>query len=117
MVDPCTLKLASGARWVLVCRDSRFGGLTWDGMGGACMVHEFPLFCSSYFTGGLGLGPRGVMERMDIIQNEDMSATSFRRDWEGDGCTELGAADALQAKNCPNTADNSRYRHKKKDEL
>ena len=72
---------------------------------------------SSHFVGSLGLGPSGVMERMDIIQNEDVSATSFRRDWEGDGCTELGAADALQAQKCPNNADNSRYRRKKKDEL
>ena len=76
----------------------------------------FTVGFSFYASGGLGLGPHGVMERMDIIQGEGRSGTSFRRDWGGDGCTEVGAAESDHAEKCPNTRDNTRYR-KKKDEL
>lgn len=51
---------------------------------------------------GVGLGPRGKMERLDVIHGKMHSQTSRRRDWEGDSCSEVGAVDPEQALKCPN---------------
>lgn len=52
---------------------------------------------------GVGLGPLGVMERIDIVHGLDHSTTSYRRDWAGDSCKVVGAADPEVARSCPNT--------------
>jgi hypothetical protein len=51
---------------------------------------------------GYGLGPKGNMERMDMVHGKNHASTSFRRDWEGNACTIVGAADKEENKRCPN---------------
>lgn len=53
---------------------------------------------------GVGLGPLGVMERIDIVHGMDHATTSVRRDWLGDSCKVVGAADPETATTCPNSA-------------
>ena len=48
------------------------------------------------------LGPRGEMERIDVVHGFQHVATSFRRDWELDSCTPVYAASKEHAVNCPN---------------
>ena len=52
---------------------------------------------------GVGLGTMGVMERFDMVHSPDHASASLRRDWGGDGCSVVRAADPDQAKSCPNT--------------
>jgi len=62
------------------------------------------LNCCSEFSqtaAGVGLGPRGVMERFDIIDGGH-SNSAFRRDWGKDSCAIVGAADTIEATQCPN---------------
>ncbi len=56
----------------------------------------------SRVTAGWGMGPRGNMERLDMIHgNYPGFMATRRRDWFGD-CLELGAADPRHAQTCPN---------------
>ena len=52
----------------------------------------------------VGMGPRGIQERMDVVQGAYPGAyTVWRRDWFGPGmCPRVAAADATQARDCPN---------------
>ena len=50
----------------------------------------------------VGLGPKGVMERMDQVHGQNSVSTHYRRDWNKDSCTIVEAADPIQAVNCPN---------------
>lgn len=52
---------------------------------------------------GVGLGPRGVMERFDMVHGVGHVQSNIRRDWNGDACSIVGAADPVMAKQCPNT--------------
>jgi len=51
---------------------------------------------------GVGLGPMGIMERFDMVHSPDHASASLRRDWHGDGCSPVRAADPEEAKACPN---------------
>lgn len=56
----------------------------------------------SRVVAGWGMGPRGVMERMDIIQgNYPGSQVTRRRDWFAPGCNQVYAADPAHRKSCP----------------
>lgn len=51
---------------------------------------------------GVGLGPLGAMERMDLVHGVNHASTSTRRDWDTDSCTVVGAADPEFRDSCPN---------------
>ena len=55
----------------------------------------------------LGLGPLGVMERVDMVHSENHVSTTFRRNYNknGDFCSPVGAADPVHAEKCPNEKD------------
>eukprot|EP01038_Epipyxis_sp_PR26KG_P004121 gene4121-5875_t len=52
--------------------------------------------------GGWGLGPLGVMERLDVVHyGNDFQLTSRRRDWEKDACVVVHSADPTFSDSCP----------------
>lgn len=53
-------------------------------------------------AGSFGLGPNGVMERLDVVHSRDHASISFRRDWDGDGCSPVGAANKEHLARCAN---------------
>jgi hypothetical protein len=53
---------------------------------------------------GVGLGPLGVMERFDMVHSATHVATNWRRDWEGDCCSVVRAADVQFRDSCPNNS-------------
>lgn len=64
------------------------------------MGHSGTSFSDS--AAGVGLGPLGAMERMDLVHGNNHASTSTRRDWDTDSCTVVGAADPAFRETCPN---------------
>ena len=53
-------------------------------------------------AGALGLGPLGVMERVDVVHGQGHVLRVFRRDFNAVGCPTVGAVNRRHAKKCPN---------------
>jgi hypothetical protein len=58
----------------------------------------------SYTAAGLGLSPRGAMEKYSCFTSDDAvdPHVLFRRDWANDPCKSISAEDVDTSKNCPN---------------